>query len=144
MNIHLKQGIDKLRFGMTRPEVERIFGKPRQELIDSDDENELIWEYTDKKIRLTFYQNQAGRLGYIRSSNSSLTLNDLKIIDKKIEDVKGQIDSNPESWEKEDYESFCTYFHENNWLTLNVEYERVTDIELGVPFKNEDEYDWPK
>lgn len=61
----------------------------------------------------------------------------------KIEDVKSQIDSNSESWEKEEYDSFNIYFLESDWLTLNVEYERVTDIELGVPFKNEDEYDWP-
>ena len=100
MKIHLNKGIDKLRFGMTRPEVERVFGKPNRELIDSDDENELIWEYSDEKLRLTFYQNEADRLGYIRCSNSSLTINDFEIIDKKIEDVKNQIDSNFESWEK--------------------------------------------
>lgn len=144
MKIHLKQGIDKLRFGMTRPEVERLFGKPNRELIDSDDENELIWEYSEEKLRLTFYKNESNRLGYIRSSNSKLAINDFEIIDKKIEDVKSQIDSNLRSWEKEDYDTFQTYFLESEWLTLNVEYERVTDIEIGVPFKNEDEYDWPK
>ena len=144
MKIHLKQGIDKLRFGMTRPEVEKIFAKPNCELIDSENENELILEYSDKKLRLTFYQNEAVRLGYIRCSNSNLTIKDFKIIGKKIEDVKNQIDSNPQSWKKEDYDTFRTYFHESSWLTLNEEYERVTDIEIGVPFKNEDEYDWPK
>ncbi|MEQ8417385.1 MAG: hypothetical protein RIE86_26870 [Imperialibacter sp.] len=144
MKIHLKKGIDKLRFGMTPSDVENFFGKPSRELIDSDDENELIWEYADQKLRLTFYQNEGDRLGYMRSSNSNLTINGFKIIDNKIEDVKSQIDSNPESWEEEDYDSFNTYFLESAWLTLNVEYERVTDIELGVPFKNEDEYDWPQ
>lgn len=144
MKIQLRQGIDKLRFGMTRPEVEKIFGKPNLEMVDSEDENELIWEYSNEKLRLTFYQNEADRLGYIRCSNSNLTFNDFKIIDKKVVDVKSQIDPNPESWENEDYDLFRTYFLERNWLTLYVEYGRVTDIELGVPFKNEDEYDWPK
>lgn len=144
MIIHLKQGIDKLRFGMTRPEVERIYGKPDRALMDSEDENELIWEYTAKKLRLTFYQNEADRLGYIRSSNSKLTINKLTIIDSKIEDLRIAIDPNTENWEKEDYDTFQCYFHESHWLTLNVQYERVTDVELGVPFKNENEYDWPK
>ncbi len=129
---------------MPRPEVEKIFGKPNRELIDSDDQNELIWEYSDKKLWLTFYQNEADRLGYLRSSNSGLTINDIKIIDKKIDDVINQLDTKSELWEIEDYDTFRTYFLESNWLTLNVEYERVTDIELGLPFKNEDEYDWPK
>ena len=73
---------------MTRPEVQGILGKPNLELIDSDDENEVVWEYTDEKLRLTFYQNEADRLGYIRCSNSNLTINNFKIIDKKIEDPK--------------------------------------------------------
>lgn len=87
MEIYLKQGIDELRFGMTRPEIEKVLGKPSRELSDSDNENELIWEYSDKKLRLTFYQNEANRLGYIRSSNPNLTLNDFNIIDEKIENV---------------------------------------------------------
>jgi len=87
MEIYLKQGIDELRFGMTRPEIEKVLGKPSRELSDSDNENELIWEYSDKNLRLTFYQNEANRLGYIRSSNPNLTLNDFKIIDEKIENV---------------------------------------------------------
>jgi len=144
MKIQLKQGIDPLRFGMTRLEVERIFGKPCREFMDPKDEDRLFWEYTEKKLTLTFYQSEADRLGYIRSSHSSLRWNDLKIIDQKIEDIKCQIDSNSESWEKDVYDSFCTFFHEKNWLTLFVEYERVVNIELGVPFCRDDEYDWPK
>jgi hypothetical protein len=144
MKIYLKIGIDNLRFGMTRSEVKEIIGKQSLEIIDSDENNELIWEYADLKLRLTFYQNEADRLGYFRSSNSNLKINGSRIIDSRIEKIKSQIDPNPESWEKEEYDSFNTYFLKSDWLTLYVEYERVTDIELGVPFKNEDEYDWPK
>lgn len=144
MKIYLRQGIENFTFGMTQPEIESNFGKPNRELIDQDDENELIWEYTEEKTRLTFYKNESGKLGYIRSSNSNLILNDSKIIDQKINDVMRQVDSDPNSWEIEDHDSFCVYFHESSWLTLNVEYERVTDIELGVPFNDNDEYDWPE
>jgi hypothetical protein len=143
MKINLKKGIDNLEFGLTRPEVEEIIGRPVREITNPEDDNELIWEYADQKLRLTFYQKEDNRLGYIRSSNSSLTIFDMDLIDCKIEEVKNRIDPRTESWEKEEYFSFTTYFHESNWLTLNVEYDRITDIELGVPFKNEDEYDWP-
>lgn len=143
MKIHLKQGIDKLRFGMKPVEVEGLFGKPNREFVDSDDDNDLIWEYTERNIRLTFYKNEALRLGYIRSSNPALTLNDSRIIDEKIEVLKLQIDSKPEAWELEDYDTFTSYFLESKWLILNVEYERVSDLELGVPINNKGDYDWP-
>nr|WP_319401670.1 hypothetical protein [uncultured Carboxylicivirga sp.] len=143
MKILTKIGIDKIKFGMTRPEIEKIIGKPNRIIIDSVDDNELIWEYTDQKIRLTFYQSEGDRLGYIRSSNMNLTINDSKVIDCKIIDVAKQFETKLESWEKEEYDFFTTYFLERDWLTLKVEYERVTNIELGVPFKNNDEYQWP-
>ncbi|KAB2807699.1 hypothetical protein [Phaeocystidibacter luteus] len=143
MKLHLNQGINNLRFGMTRTKVESILGQPDKILIDPDDENELIWEYSDQKLRLTFYQNEADRLGYIRCSNSNLTIKGLQIIDKKIVDVQNQIDSDPDAWEIEEYHFFKVYFLEQYWLSLQVEYERVTVIEHGVPFKNDDEYDWP-
>jgi len=144
MKIHLNKGIDNLQFGMTRSEVKKIYGRQNREIINPEDDNELIWEYTDQKLRLTFYQNESDRLGYIRSSNPSLTIFDKKLIDHEIEEIKNRIDPRTDSWEKEENFSFTTFFHENDWLTLNVEYERITDIELGVPFKTEDEYDWPK
>lgn len=143
MKIHLKQGVAELKFGMNPLEVENVFGMPNREFIDSDDDNDLIWEYAERKIRLTFYKNEALRLGYIRSSNPALTLNDTRIIDEKIEMLKLQIDSNPEAWELEYYDTFTNYFLESKWLILNVEYERVSHLELGVPINNRGNYDWP-
>ena len=46
-------------------------------------------------------------------------------------------------WEIEDYHSFTAHFNEKLWLTLHSEFEQVTQLELGVPFKNENEYNWP-
>lgn len=144
MKIYLKKGIGNIKFGMNRSEVEKIIEKPDRSIMDPEDVNELIWEYNDLKLRLTFYQNEGGRLGYIRSSNSKLTIADHKIIDKNVDEIIKLIDPNSESWEKEEYDLFTTYFNDSNWLTLNATYERVSDLELGVPFKNDEEYDWPK
>lgn len=112
-------------------------GKPDKEIIDPEDENELTWEYTDLKLRLTFYLNEDEELGYIRTSNPNLSIDDFKIIDKKAEEVMQHVDPNKAMWIKEDFFSFTTYFNEKYWLTLNVEYDRVTDIELGALPKNE-------
>lgn len=143
MEIHLREGIGAVRFGMKIEEVEKILGKPDVEKQDSEDENESIWEYNDLKLRLTFYENEGFRLGYIRGSHSNVTLNNQKFIDKKIEKVLGELNDELESWEVDDQDLFTAYFNEDNWLSFNVEYQRITDFEMGVPLSNEDEYIWP-
>ncbi len=143
MQIHLRTGIGALRFGMMREEIVRLIGKPDVEKHDSDDENEFFWEYNDLKLRLTFYANEGFRLGYIRSSHRNLSLNNQKLIDKKIDKVLGELKEELESWELDEYDLFTVYFNEQNWLSLNVEYQRITDFEMGVPINNEDEYEWP-
>lgn len=144
MNIYTKIGIGHLKFGMAQGEVVRLLGKPNKTITPSDDEYELIWEYVDLKLRLSFYQNENARLAYIRSSNPHLNINGFKLIDRDIQEVKDHIDTRVDAWEQDNYDFFTTYFHEEYWLTLSVEYEKITSIELGVTFKNENEYNWPK
>lgn len=144
MELKPKIGIDNLKFGMTRKEILEILKEPNRIIKNEDDENELILEWNSEKLRLTFYQNENDRFGYLRTINTELKFNGNKIIGKGLEFVKEQIFENLISeWEIEDYDSFITYFNERNWLTLHVEYGIVTDVELGVPFKNNEEYEWP-
>ncbi len=128
---------------MSRESAERIMGPSNRDILDTDDENQLICEYSDAKITLSYYKNEDGKLGYIRSSNSELLINDLNVIDKDVNEVLTHVDSNLYSWEEEEYELFKTYFHQDYWLTLNVEYNRVISIELGVPFRDDNHFDWP-
>jgi len=143
MDIKLKKGIGDFTFGMKAADVTAKLGKPDKIYEDEEDENELIYQYNKSKIKFTFYQEHEGKLGYIRCANPSLTYQGKAIIqapaDTVIKDVFGsQIDD----WQEEDYNSFATYISEEYWLVLNAEYDEVTDIELGVPFKNDEEYDW--
>lgn len=143
MRVYPKLGIELLRFGMQPVEVENLFGKPDQIFVDPDDANHLIWQFNEPKLRLTFYQNESNRLAYIRSSNARLELSGTKLIDSKIETLINLIHPNTDDREFDEYFHFTCYFIEKLRLSLNVEYGRVRDIELGVPFLNEVEYDWP-
>ena len=140
MKIHLGKGIDNITFGMTCSEVERIMGKPSREFEIPNYDHELFWEYTEKKLTLTFDKHKGGRLGYIRSSNPNLSIAGLKLMDAKVVDIQPNIDAKVSSWEVTEYFSFTAYFHEANWFCLNGKYGRVTDVELGVPFEKENEY----
>jgi hypothetical protein len=142
MEIRPKRGIGDFSFGMKAEEVIKKLGKPDKIYQDEDDENQLLYQYNNSKLRLTFYQDHEGKLGYIRCANPSLSFKGKSVIDTPIEKVKEAFAPLIKKWDVEDYNSFVTYVSEEYWIVLNVEYEEVTDIELGVPYKNEDEYDW--
>lgn len=145
MNLKLELGIGKLRFGCKESEVKKFLGNPDEIKKDSDSENRIIWVFNKEKIRLTFYENEERKLGYIETSNPKLALNEFLLINSNIELVKEKFAKERViGWEKEAYDSFTTYFNEDFWITLHVEYEEVTSLELGVPFLTEEEYKWPK
>lgn len=144
MKIKPKIGVDNLKFGMTRKEVIGILNEPDRTLTNEDDENELILEWNSQKLRLTFYKNENERFGYLRTINPELKFNGKEIIGTELEFVKNKIFADLISdWEIDNYDFLTTYFNEQNWLTLHVEYGIVTDIEIGVPFENDENYKWP-
>lgn len=143
MELKPKIGVDNLKFGMTRKEVITILNEPDRMVTNEDDNNELILEWNSQKLRLTFYQNENDRFGYLRTINPELKLNGQKIIGAQLEFAKNRIFADLISdWEIEEFDFFITYFNEQNWLTLHVEYGIVTDLELGVPFENDEDYKW--
>jgi hypothetical protein len=146
MEIKVGIGIDDIKFGNSIQEIESILGRP--DAIKKDEEYgefEPMYIYNSRKLSLTFYKNHNERLGYIRSSNSKLTINGSAFIGLPIHEAleifKQQIGND---WELEEYDFWNQYFNEKNWIVLRVEYDLVTEIELGVPFINEEEYNWPK
>jgi hypothetical protein len=144
MEIHLQKGIGEIRFGMNRTEVEQLIGKADVEKLDSEDPNELIWEFNDLKLRLTFYESENYRMVYIRGSHSNMRLNNQTFIDQKIDTVLSKVDSGLDAWEVDDQDLFTAYFNEKNWFNFNVEYQRITDFEMGVPLDSEENYLWPE
>ena len=145
MELKLKIGIGELKFGMSQSECIQILGQPNRTILDEDDENELILQFNLYKTRLTFYKNENGKLGYIRTANPDLRFKGKLIINESISVLKNNVFLKEcYDFEREDLESFYTHFNEENWLTLHEEYGEVTDIELGVPFKkNNEDYNWP-
>ena len=138
MKINLKNGIDTLLFGMKQKNVEALYGLPSKQFKDEDGNS--IYLYNDQKMRLTFYEDEAFRLGYIISSNSELTLFDKKIIGQNCATVKSELPF--KTWEQEDFDSVENYFNESNWLTLVSEFGVITKVEIGAIINDNDEFDW--
>ena len=144
MEIKPKIGIDNIKFGMTRKEVIEILGEPDRVIIDPNDTNDVILEWTDRLLSLVFYLHHNDRFAYLKTKNSNLTYNRKKIINRNVDVVKKEVFGNlVTEWEVEDFTSFIIYFNENLWITLDVEYRIINGFELGVTYKDDEEYDWP-
>ena len=137
-------GIGLVKFGMDKEEVEFLFGEPSEKEIDQEDENKEIWIFNDEKMRLSFYPDEDYKLGYIETSNPELEFNGKKLLGLKIEEAKHEfVNRRIESWEQDKYSSFSVEFNEDYYLSLHQSYGELTEIHMGVPFKNDDEYQWP-
>jgi len=146
MDIKLGIGLDNIIFGSTESEIEEILGKPDRIRMDEEyEEFEPMLQFNSIKTRLTFYKNHGGKLGYIRSSNPDLSYKNKKIIGKSISEAFDIFDNIPkDSWQITEYDFWIDYFNEDWWIILRCDYSEVTQLELGVPFRNEDEYNWPR
>jgi len=141
MKIIPKSGIDNLLFGMKQPDVTSLYGKPDKQFKDDDKNTILV--YNPQKWRLTFYEDEDFRLGYIISSNSELTLFDKKLIGRNVDEVKKELlPHNFKSWEQEDFDLAENHFNEDNWLILQTEFGEIANIEIGAIINNNDEFDW--
>lgn len=141
MKINPKTGIDQLIFGMKQKDVTALYGNPDKQY--KDEENNVILLYNDKKLRLTFYEDENLKLGYMISSNPDLELFSEKIIGKPIDEVeKNVISKGIKSLEIENFDSVDNYFNESNWMIFQVEYKEVIRFELGATINDKDEFDW--
>ena len=141
MKINLKNGIDKLLFGMKQNDVIALYGKPNRNYKDED--GNLIFAYNALKMRLTFYQEEALRLGYIVASSPDLELLGNLIIGKTIQEVKKDLGTKGiTTFTQEDFDTFENYFNEAHWFILQTEFDEVVKFELGAIINAKDEFDW--
>ena len=141
MKINLKSGIEQLLFGMKQNDVTTIYGKPDRNYKDEDDN--VILVYNKLKMRLTFYQEEELRLGYIVASSPKLELFGNLIIDKPIASVKKELAAKGiTKFTQEEFDTFENYFNEENWFIIQTEFEEVVKFEIGAIINQKDEFDW--
>lgn len=141
MKINLKNGIDKLLFGMKQNDVIALYGKPNRNYKDEDDNQ--IFAYNTLKMRLTFYQEEELKLGYIVASSPDLELLGNTIIGKKISEVIKELATKDiTKFTQEDFDTFENYFNEDNWFILQTEFDEVVKFEIGAIINAKDEFDW--
>lgn len=141
MEVQLKFGIGPLLFGMGQNDVITVYGKPDKRY--TDEEENIVFLYNAHKLRLTFYKEEALKLGYIISSATNTTLFGKKVIGEKTADVKKALaQNNISKWTTETFDSYENIFNEDNWLILQTEFDEVVKLEIGAIINDNDEFDW--
>jgi len=138
MKVNPKNGIDQLLFGMQQKDVIAIYGSPDKEF--EDEEQNIIFLYNSLQLRLTFYQDEAMKLGYMITSNPEVTLLDKQVIGLNVETIKKELPF--KSWEEEDFDSTENHFNESNWLVLQSEFGKIIRVEIGAIISDNDEFEW--
>lgn len=141
MKINLKNGIDKLIFGMKQKDVSAVYGAPDRNYKDEDDN--VIFTYKKFKMRLTFYKDEDFKMGYIVASSPDLELFGNTLIGKNIKDVKNELaKKNITKFTQEEFDTFENYFNEDNWLLFQTEFDEVVKLEVGAIINDKDEFEW--
>lgn len=141
MKINLKTGIGELVFGMKEKDVKAVYGEPDRKFKDEDDNT--IYLYNDKKMRLTFYQDEDFRLGYILSTSPALELFSTKIMGAKWSAAEPMLkEKGLKDFDIESFDSIDNHFNEANWIIFQVEFNEVIKVELGATINSKDEFDW--
>jgi hypothetical protein len=141
MEIKLKYGIDNLLFGMKEQDVTKILGKPDTQY--KDEEENVVFMYNARKLRLIFYKEEDFKLGYITTTNPDVKLVNTLIIGKNWSEVYPVLEKNKvKSFETDTSEGMMSYFNEENWLFIHIDYNEIVKIEVGAVFSDKDEFDW--
>lgn len=141
MELLLKKGIGKLLFGMRQKDVEALLGMPDKQF--KDDDKNVIYVYYDLKLRLTFYEDEGFRFGYLICAHPGLTLLGNAPIGKTAAEVKAALPAKSfKAWENEQFDLAENHFNEENWLILQEEFGRVSKVEMGAVINAKDELEW--
>ncbi len=138
-------GIDEVKLGMTREQVLDILGPPDDARIDEEMDNDVYIYYNSLRLRLRFESEENFVLTKISTTNPDAAYRGFPIIGQPIEFAKDVIFNDlATDWLIDEYEVFDTHFNEQYWFNLDTEFGTVTEIQLGVPISEDDEFIWPE
>lgn len=140
IEIKPKYGVGELLFGMKQKDVTAILGLANKEF--DDEEGNKILTYNNSKLRLTFYEDEDFKLGYIIGSHDDLMLSGQKVIGRIASDVINELGPTYKSWEQEDFDLAENHFNEAHWLILQTEFGVISKVEIGATINDKDEFDW--
>ncbi len=150
-------GFDKVKFGMTRDEVIAAIGKP-DEISENenygDGELATIFYYDNPMISLSFDKEEGYRLVEISFDDETFTLADKIRVGMPIEEVLDIVDTlgygecyeedlEDELDEEQKVSDLRLFVYEDKNLSLWSMSGRLSTIQIGPAFVDDDTIEWP-
>jgi len=148
-------GLGDLKFGMTRDQVKKLFGKPdeiEKESLEEDDDEGLLesWHYDELELSMGFDEDVDWRLITLAVSSDKYTFKDKKLVGlsrNKVLEILAELglknlyiedcsdEDNPKS------ELICS---EEMGINFWMEDGELTEIQWGPEYIDEDTVVWPE
>ena len=142
LNISLGCGIEVISFGSTEDDALKLLGEA-DKVYFTDGECKRL-QYNELLIELSFEPDNENRLGWLEVHNPKVELFGFKLIGKSFAEVdvilKDKLNESPTI---EDYGSFISVTYDDQWLELHFEFDRLTNINFGVLYADNDIVLWP-
>ena len=142
LKITLGCGIELISFGATENEVLSILGDPDKVYFTDSDCKRL--QYNELLIELSLEPDNENRLGWLEVHNPEVELFGSKVLGKSFAEIDKLLKAKlVESPTVDDYGSFISVNYHDQWLELHFEFDRLTNINFGVLYSENDTVLWP-
>lgn len=148
ININLGEGLDDLKFGMTKDQVTLLLGEPTETETENIDGNTIqTFHYDDREVSLIFDESADFRLVTIASNNQDIRLKERSMIglseSKLLSELEemGFDDISDEHFEKSGSENM--YSSDEYGISFYIDEGEVTEIIWTTDIDEEGNIVWP-
>jgi len=147
--IEIGVGIDQIKFGMLKADVEKVLGKPDEidkELYGENEEAMLeSWHYDELDLSLGFDEDEDWKLITVAVSDSKYTLKNKALVGLKISEIIDVLNEmGHDEIELEEDEEISVLYLDDQSMKIWLENQIVTEVQWGPLFQDEDTIAWPK
>ncbi|MGB0868194.1 MAG: hypothetical protein ACPGSD_01240 [Flavobacteriales bacterium] len=147
--IEIGVGIEEIKFGMLKADVEKVLGKPDEidkELYGENEEAMLeSWHYDELDLSLGFDEDEDWKLITVAVSDSKYTLKDKALVGLKISEIIDVLNAmGYDEIELEEDEEISVLYLDDQSMKIWLENQVVTEVQWGPLFQDEDTIAWPK
>jgi len=146
-------GLGDIKFGMSREQVKAIMGEPDEteqfSYSDTDEDITESWHYDEYELSIGFDEDADWRLMTFAVSSDDYKLQGKKLVGKKQSDLMNALkELKIENLETEDASTpenpNCLYLiSEEKSISFWIENGKVSEIQWGPEFLDEDTIRWP-
>lgn len=147
-DIRLGKGLGKIKFGLTRKEVEALIGAPEEveESEEDDDFEHEAWNYWEEGYSLYFDKEDDYRLSCIETANREVQLWGERIFEMSPDQILQLFADNemqdPEEDEMEGGETRISF--EKEMIDLYFDEDQLIAVNFGVFIGDDLEVKWPE